>query len=698
MRRWILVFTSVVVAAWIAVPAIGARGVSGPTATSRREISGPRTSGPVSAVRALADRDADGVSDELDARLERVDRGGRTDVIVLHDGTVSAADAARAVGRIRSTERFEIIDGFAARLTAGQVRTLAQVPGVERVQSDAVAHVTDASSGPDYGATGARGSFGVDGSGTRICVLDTGADPDHEQLANRIVAFEDFIGTGTTPYDDHGHGTHVASIAAGDGTGGPDAAANVGVAPGAALVVGKVLAANGSGTTQQIVGGIEWCAGLPSVDVITMSLGTSVGSDGQDALSLAVDAAVDAGKVVTVAAGNSGDLPMSVGAPGASAKAITVGAGSDWSAPTGAPNHDDGVSLAYFSSRGPTLDGRIKPDVVGPGTTITAAEYDTTGGYATYSGTSMATPYAAGAAALAIDAGMSPTDVKQAMRRTAQDRGPTGADPDWGAGLLDVRALVAQAAGGTAATTFPADEQYDGSVSSGGTWTRTFEVGPDGLDVPIAATIVIGGECLSLPGFGCLPLEWSPDLDARLRAPDGSVLDESTCALGDGCGQGRQETLHAMPTVAGTYQLEVFPYGAAGGSFSVDLSHGTSTGPSPSPSPTPTPTTVHVGDLDGAGERLSSSKWRARVVVVVHDDLEVPNAGVQVAVRFGANASLTCTTNDLGRCSVSKRYQTSKAKVTATVLGLVGQLPYDGSANHDADGDSNGTSIVVLRP
>jgi hypothetical protein len=107
---------------------------------------------------------------------------------------------------------------------------------------------------------------------------------------------------------------------------------------------------------------------------------------------------------------------------------------------------------------------------------------------------------------------------------------------------------------------------------------------------------------------------------------------------------------------------------------------------------------VHVGDLDGTGERLSSSKWRARVVVVVHDDLDSPNAGVQVTVRFGPNASLTCTTNDLGRCSVSKRYQTSKAKVTATVLGLAGQLPYDGAANHDADGDSDGTSIVVLRP
>lgn len=103
------------------------------------------------------------------------------------------------------------------------------------------------------------------------------------------------------------------------------------------------------------------------------------------------------------------------------------------------------------------------------------------------------------------------------------------------------------------------------------------------------------------------------------------------------------------------------------------------------------------GDLDATSELVSSSRWQARVTVRVHDDLEAPVTGVQVAVRFGAKGSLTCTTNDVGRCLVTKRYQTSKPKVTATVLGLEGPLPYDPGSNHDPDGDSDGTSIVVFR-
>src|SRR5207247_970719 len=93
-----------------------------------------------------------------------------------------------------------------------------------------------------------------------------------------------------------------------------------------------------------------------------MSLGSSTPSDGQDALSLSVNrAVVEKGKVVVVAAGNSGDDQSTVGSPGAAARAITVGAVAEWSAPTGAPNHSDGVYLAYFSSRGPTLDGAPSP-------------------------------------------------------------------------------------------------------------------------------------------------------------------------------------------------------------------------------------------------------------------------------------------------------------------------------------------------
>ncbi|HEX6131486.1 MAG TPA: hypothetical protein VF044_07120, partial [Actinomycetota bacterium] len=118
----------------------------------------------------------------------------------------------------------------------------------------------------------------------------------------------------------------------------------------------------------------------------------------------------------------------------------------------------------------------------------------------------------------------------------------------------------------------------------------------------------------------------------------------------------------------------------------------------PPPPPPPTATSLHVGDLDGNGVRVSSKKWDARVTVRVHDDLEVAVAGVTVAVRYGTKGSVTCVTNDVGRCTTSKRYGNAKAQITVRVLGLTGALPYDATANHDPDADSNGTSIVVRRP
>jgi serine protease AprX len=133
------------------------------------------------------------------------------------------------------------------------------------------------------------------------------------------------------------------------------------VAPAAALYAAKALDSSGSGADSGIVGAVQWCAGQIGVDVISMSLGSDSPSDGNDALSQAVDAAVGAGKVVVVAAGNSGDDLGTVPSPGAARLAITVGAASDHSAPAGSSYADAGIFLAPFSSRGPTVDGRTSP-------------------------------------------------------------------------------------------------------------------------------------------------------------------------------------------------------------------------------------------------------------------------------------------------------------------------------------------------
>jgi serine protease AprX len=657
----------------------------------------------------LADVDGDRVDDVLERRLQKADRGSRQAVVVATDGSLSLAGAHRVAGWFPVSRRLGIIDGFSGRLTSGQIRRLASTPGVVRIDHDAVVRVTMDAARSDYGVDAARQEFGLTGAGVNVCILDTGVDPAHEQLDSKSIVWQDFVAGAATPYDDHGHGTHVASIAVGDGVGGPQAARFGGVAPEAGLWAGKVLDGQGSGTEGDIVAGVDWCATDPDVDVISMSLGTTFPSDGSDALSLAANAAVADGKVVVVAAGNSGDAPDSIGAPGAAADAITVGAASEWSAAPGAENHSDGIYLAYFSSRGgPTFAGDMKPDIIAPGVTIDAANANTGNGYIVHSGTSMATPFAAGSIALALQAAPAWTsnDVQGALEATAEDFGPPGKDRDWGAGLIDVLALTAAAKGAVGEISFPTHVHVSGVVPDGGDWTYPFDVSAADLGVPIAASIILDGECqFFFPGFGCLDSQWSPDLDAELLDPGGARIALSQCMDGAECGSlGRQETLHAMPTIAGTYEIHVYAYLGApndglGGSFEVDLSTGPA-GDGPPPPPPPPPPSMHVGDLDRTSVSLSATRWRARVTVRVHDGDHAVLPGVVVRGRFGPNgATLTCTTGTGGGCTLSRDLKKTKVSIVFTVLGLSkASYTYVAASNHDPDGDSNGTRITVTRP
>jgi len=680
-------------------------------------VARPQTRDRAPARQILADRDGDRLDDVLEARLRRSDAGERQAVVVATDGTVTVASARGSIGAFPVSLRLGIIQGFAARLTAGQIRALARIPGVLRIDHDFVVRATMDAARNDYGVDAATSRYGLTGAGVDVCVLDTGVDATHEQIDPRPVTWKDFVEGTSSPRDPHGHGTHVASIALGDGVGGTSAARYRGVAPQAGLWAGRVLDAQGSGTESQIIAGIDWCAGVDgptSVDIISMSLGTQFPSDGTDNLSRAANSAVtNYHKVVTAAAGNSGDPPDSIGSPGAAADVITVGASSSWSAPVGAPNHSDGIFLAYFSSRGGTVTDQ-KPDIVAPGYRVTAAQANT-GSYVTYSGTSMATPFAAGSAALALQAasGWSPGQVQASMETTAEDYGPPGKDRDWGAGLLDVLALTGAAAGDTtgAENVFPTHVHLSGTVPNGGEWTHSFALSADDLTEPIAATIVIDGQCqFYFPGWGCLDSEWSPDLDAALYDPNGVRIALSQCVAGTECSLGRQETLHAMPTVAGTYTIRVYAYlgspnNGLGGSFGLDLSTGpvgTSPPPPPPPPPPPTPT-IHVGDLDRESAWLSATTWRARAIVRVHDAADEPVEGVLVTGRWGSSGSVTCTTNGNGSCNLNKELNKKKASILFTVRGL-SKSGYDYVAgdNHDEalpDGDgSDGTTITVNRP
>ncbi|MFX0064741.1 MAG: S8 family serine peptidase [Candidatus Hermodarchaeota archaeon] len=250
----------------------------------------------------------------------------------------------------------------------------------------------------------AQVGFEINGSNVRIAILDTGIDTTHPDLDDlddnpgtsdpKVLVEACFTGEGHT-WDGYGHGTHCASIAA--GTGEASTYTYIGVAPGAFLLNGKVLDDAGSGYDSWIIEGIEWAVNQ-SADIISMSFGKNINGDGTDPVSIAVDWANDQGVVCAVAAGNVGDWGMfSVGMPAVAKKAITVGSTTKVD------------EMSSFSSQGPASDYRLKPDVCAPGSNIVAARANGTsmGGvvddyYTSASGTSMATPHVAGAAALML--------------------------------------------------------------------------------------------------------------------------------------------------------------------------------------------------------------------------------------------------------------------------------------------------------
>lgn len=275
------------------------------------------------------------------------------------------------------------------------------------------------------------------GGGVKVGIIDTGIDKTHPDLAANIAGGINFVRpkNPTKPVDpsawtdDNGHGTHVAgTIAAIDNTIGV-----VGVAPNAKLYGIKVLNSSGSGYLSDIISGIEWSINN-DMDVINMSLGSS--SDVQ-ALHDAVDAAYNAGIVVIAAAGNEGDNNLStneIGYPAKYSSVIAVAA-------TDANN-----IVATFSSDGDEVE------VSAPGVSI----YSTLKGgtYTTMSGTSMASPHAAGTAAAILaspiysaadidgDGTWSNLEVRLIIQRTADDLGASGHDNFYGFGLIDAQEAV----------------------------------------------------------------------------------------------------------------------------------------------------------------------------------------------------------------------------------------------------------------
>ncbi len=287
----------------------------------------------------------------------------------------------------------------------------------------AVQALTDAGDVADWGhaAIGVPDAWKVTkGKGARVAVLDTGCDSGHRDLKAQIVAARDFTGSRSGSSDVNGHGSHCAGIV----LAAENAVGMVGVAPEAQLLVGKVLGDSGSGLSSGIAAGIDWAV-EQGADVISMSLG----SPSEDArIRAAIAAARARGVLVIAAAGNEGPREGTVGYPGGSPGVICVAA------------IDSALATASFSSRGRQVV------VAAPGVNIRSCYPGDR--FATMSGTSMATPYVAGCAALyvarckALGVKPTPDDFAKRIGETAKDLPPSGRDTATGFGLIQPAKLL----------------------------------------------------------------------------------------------------------------------------------------------------------------------------------------------------------------------------------------------------------------
>ncbi|WP_157748285.1 S8 family serine peptidase [Micromonospora echinaurantiaca] len=350
---------------------------------------------------------------------------------------------ATAVRGLSTGPELEAVDGFATKVPTTELAKTWQTTRTSlsggKIWLDGIRKAKLDTSVPMIGApTGWAAGF--DGTGVKVAVLDSGIDDSHPDLAGKVVGRHNFVPERETGVDLNGHGTHVSSTLAGSGA--ASGGKYKGVAPGATLLDGKVcwnVEGQGSCSDSAILAGMQWAA-ESGADIVNMSLGTA-DAIGVDPLEAAVnDLTAEYGTLFVVAAGNYNGWQFRVGSPSTADAALSVA------------NFDKAGELNWSSLRGPRIgDFGVKPDIAGPGTEITAARSPSalshlpTAQYFAATGTSMAAPHVAGAAALLAQAhpDWKASQVKEALMATASPN-PAYDVFGQGAGFVDVAKALGQ--------------------------------------------------------------------------------------------------------------------------------------------------------------------------------------------------------------------------------------------------------------
>ncbi len=336
---------------------------------------------------------ASSVTQQLEDQMKQEEY---TEVLVTFEGDIDDSTVEGIDDRYSIEHEFGLIEGAKMNLTSSEIENLSSRQPVERIEPDYPVETLVSDTGESFRMPELHNN-GYMGYNSSVAVLDTGIY-DHDYLD--IYKAEDFTEEGTG--DLNGHGTHVAGII------GSQHPTYTGISPEIDLYDAKVLNETGRGSSSQIIQGLEWVV-EEEVDIASISIGAEVERcNGRDMLSRATNRATNSGTLTVTAAGNSGPDNSTITAPGCASNTLTVG------------SVDKEDKMAPYSSRGPTYDNRVKPDVVAPGSDIVSTWPENRWRYS--SGTSMAAPHVSGQAAVILsETDKEPGEVKKKIMGTSHD-------------------------------------------------------------------------------------------------------------------------------------------------------------------------------------------------------------------------------------------------------------------------------------
>jgi len=649
-------------------------------------------------------------------------------------------ETRQSEGKVAEVEYFWVFNGLAVTATADVIEELAALPEVRSITPNETIlapagreALTSAEANLDIVNAPALWQLGYQGRGIVVANMDTGVYLNHPDLLYKWRGgtnswFDPNGEHPSTPTDYNGHGTWTMGVMVGGDGGGT----TVGVAPEAQWIAVKIFNDQGSATTAGIHAGFQWLLdpdGNPNTDdtphVVNNSWTfQSPGCNLEFELDLLSLRAV--GILPVFAAGNSGPNAGTSISPSNNPSAFAIG------------GIDNSGQIYTDSSRGPSSCGEpqtIFPEMVAPGVNIHTT--DLYGFYTNASGTSLAAPHVAGGLALLLNAfpDLLAGDQEAALLNSSVDLGSAGPDNDFGYGRLDL-SLAYQWLQSYEPTPTPTpapnlaldqpvtvssfqDNSHNGTKAVDGntaTYWQSKEVkgkyGPSSEWITVDLGVVAS--------IDQVVLEWDSNYATSYTIQVSEDANTWSTVFSTSSANGGNDTITLSVGSARYVRMESTDwsdaklrnwlsefeiYGNSGGTTPTETPTPTVT-PTPTSTPPPTATpspgsgTLHIGDLDGFSSPGNRNRWDATVIVTVHDEGESLVSGATIDGSWSAGGGGSCVTDSLGQCSLTKNnLKGNLGSVTFTVDSIsYSGYDYQPGDNHDPDGDSDGTLIIVSRP